>query len=109
MKKTLFSLLLILLVSCGVSDDRIDAYEECIPAVEKAASSQELLGITYELSKQMQVLEVHNTSVAELEKLAAAGDEDARERYEAIEAARKSFMDAVSKKESSFYVSDKQK
>ena len=101
--------MLVLLVSCGVSDDRIDAYEDCIPAVEKAGSSKELLGITYELSKQLQVLEMHNTPVAELEKLAAAGDEDAKERYEAIEAARKIFMDAVSKKEACFYVNDKQK
>lgn len=109
MKKCLFLLLLPLLGSCGVSDSRIDAYEESIPAVEKAGSREELLRITYDLSKQLQVLEMQNTPVAELEKSAATGDEDARERFEAIEAARLRFLDVVAGKEKGFYVSEMKK
>ena len=103
MKKTLF-LLLILFVSCGVSDDRIDAYEDCIPAVERAKSHDELLNITYNLSKQLYILETQNTPIADLEKLAERGDNDARERLEAIEAARLHFLDMESKKERIFYL-----
>ena len=109
MKKCLFLLLLPLLVSCGVSDSRIDAYEESIPAVAKAGNREELLRVTYDLSKQLQVLEMQNMPVAELERAAAAGNEDARERFEAIEAARLRFLDVVAGKEKGFYVSEMKK
>ena len=109
MKKCLFLLLLPLLGSCGVSDSRIDAYEESIPAVEKAGSREELLRITYDLSKQQHVLDMQNMPVAELERAAAAGNEDARERFEAIEAARLRFLDVVAGKEKGFYVSEMKK
>ena len=108
MKKTSFLLLLILL-SCGVSDDRIDAYEGCIPKVEKAETHEELIEITYNLSKQLYFLETQNTSISELEKLAKSGDDDALERLEAIEAARLDFLDVASKKETYFYMNKIQK
>ncbi|MBO7301754.1 MAG: hypothetical protein J6U58_03495 [Bacteroidaceae bacterium] len=108
MKKTSFLLLLILL-SCGVSDDRIDAYEDCIPKVEKAETHEELIEITYNLSKQLYFLETQNTSISELEKLAKSGDDDALERLEAIEAARLDFLDVASKKETYFYMNKIQK
>ena len=109
MKKCLFLLLLPLLGSCGVSDSRIDAYEESIPAVEKAGSREELLRITYDLSKQLHVLDMQNMPVAELERAAVAGNEDARERFESIEAARLRFLDVVAGKEKGFYVSEMKK
>ena len=108
MKKTLF-LFSFLLVSCGISDDRIDAYEEFIPAVEKAKSHEELVGITYNLSKLLYILDTQNTPIAELEKLARGGDDDARKRFEAIEAARIEFLNVASKKETYFYMNDIQK
>ena len=105
MKKTLF-LFSFLLVSCGISDDRIDAYEDCIPAVEKAKSHEELIGITYNLSKLLYILDTQNTPLAELKRLAENGDNDARKRLEAIEAARLEFLDIASKKETYFYMNN---
>ena len=105
MKKTLF-LFSLLLVSCGISDDRIDAYEDSISAVEKAKSHEELIGITYNLSKLLYILDTQNTPLAELERLAKNGDDDAEKRLEAIEVARSEFLNAASKKETYFYMNN---
>lgn len=109
MKKPLFLFLSFLFLSCGVSDDRIDAYEDCLPAVEKAKTHEELIEITYELSKQLCILENKNIPVSELKKRATAGDEDAQERLDAIEEAKIKFLDAASKKETYFYMNKIQK
>ncbi len=112
MKKIILFTLLPLLFSCGVSDERIDAYERAEKKVRKASSSESLELIAYDLSKELYEIDANEElSLAQI-KILAATDEDYKEILDAIVEARAAFDEALSDKETLFYLerlSDKEK
>ena len=112
MKKIILFTLLPLLFSCGVSDERIDAYERAEKKVRKASSSESLELIAYDLSKELYEIDANEElSLAQI-KILAATDEDYKEILDAIAEARAAFDEALSDKETLFYLerlSDKEK
>lgn len=112
MKKIILFTLLPLLFSCGVSDERIDAYERAEKKVRKASSSESLELIAYDLSKELYEIDANEElSLAQI-RILAATDEDYKEILDAIAEARAAFDEALSDKETLFYLerlSDKEK
>lgn len=112
MKKIILFTLLPLLFSCGVSDERIDAYERAEKKIRKASSSESLELIAYDLSKELYEIDANEElSLAQI-KILAATDEDYKEILDAIAEARAAFDEALSDKETLFYLerlSDKEK
>lgn len=112
MKKIILFTLLPLLFSCGVSDERIDAYERAEKKVRKASSSESLELIAYDLSKELYEIDANEElSLAQI-RILAATDEDYKEILDAIVEARAAFDEALSDKETLFYLerlSDKEK
>lgn len=112
MKKIILFTLLPLLFSCGVSDERIDAYERAEKKVRKASSSESLELIAYDLSKELYEIDANEElSLAQI-RILAATDEGYKEILDAIVEARAAFDEALSDKEILFYLerlSDKEK
>lgn len=112
MKKIILFTLLPLLFSCGVSDERIDAYERAEKKIRKASSSESLELIAYDLSKELYEIDANEElSLAQI-KILAATDEGYKEILDAIAEARAAFDEALSDKETLFYLerlSDKEK
>ena len=112
MKKIILFTLLPLLFSCGVSDERIDAYERAEKKVRKASSSESLELIAYDLSKELYEIDANEElSLAQI-RILAVTDEDYKEILDAIAEARAAFDEALSDKETLFYLerlSDKEK
>ena len=112
MKKIILFTLLPLLFSCGVSDERIDAYERAEKKVRKASSSESLELIAYDLSKELYEIDANEElSLAQI-RILAATDEGYKEILDAIVEARAAFDEALSDKETLFYLerlSDKEK
>ena len=104
MKKIVLFALLPLLFSCGVSDERIDAYKRATKKVRKASSSDMLELIAYDLSQELYEIDAKELSFAQMKSLAASGDEDCKEVVEAIRQAKASFDEALSDKETVFYL-----
>ena len=112
MKKIGLLALLPLLFSCGVSDERIDAYERATKKVRKASSAQELEMIAYDLSKELYVIDLNEEYTLAQMKSMALTDEDYKEIVEAIAEARGCYDEALSDKGTAFFLeqlSDKQK
>lgn len=104
MKKIILFTLLPLLFSCGVSDERIDAYERAEKKVRKASSSESLELIAYDLSKELYEIDANEElSLAQI-KILAATDEGYKEIFDAIVEARAAFDEALSDKETLFYL-----
>lgn len=105
MKKIVLLALLPLLFSCGVSDERIDAYKRATKKIRKASSSESLEMIAYELSKELYEIDAEEKyTLAQMKTFATAGDEDYKEVVEAIAKARFLFDEALSDKETIFYL-----
>ena len=104
MKKIVLLALLPLMFSCGVSDERIDAYERATKKVRKASSAQELEMIAYDLSKELYVIDSNEEYTLAQMKSMALTDEDYKEIVEAIAKARSDFDEALSDKEILFYL-----
>lgn len=104
MKKIILLALLPLLFSCGVSDDRIDAYRRAAKKVRKAPSSESLELIAYDLSKELYEIDAQDDYTLAQMKSFAATDEDYKEIVEAIAKARSDFDEALSDKEILFYL-----
>lgn len=113
MKKIIILLsFLPILMSCGVSDERIDAYKNATKKVRKAISPESLEMIAYDLSKELYRIDCEEQSLGRIKVLAESGDEDCREVLDAIAKARSLFDEALSDKETRFYIeriSDKNK
>jgi hypothetical protein len=90
-------------ISCGVSDKRIDAYENAVGDVRKASSSEALELIAYELSKELYRIDAEGVPLDTLRAKADGGDEDSKELLDAIGEARRLYEEALSDKESAFY------
>ena len=104
MKKIILFALLPLLFSCGVSDERIDAYKRATKKVRKASSSESLEMIAYDLSKELYEIEAEEEfSLLQMNTLAAT-DEEFKEVVEAIANAKTLFDEALSDKETVFYL-----
>lgn len=104
MKKIILFTLLPLLFSCGVSDERIDAYERAEKKIRKASSSESLELIAYDLSKELYEIDANEElSLAQI-RILAATDEDYKEILDAIAEARAAFDEALSDKETLFYL-----
>ncbi len=101
-----------LLASCGISDERIDAYKSAVKKVRRAASSEALELIAYDLSKELQEIDSSERPLSQIEKLASEGDKKSVELLDAISEARRMFNETLSDKEKIFYIerlSDKEK
>ena len=104
MKKIILLTLLPMLFSCGVSDERIDAYKRATKKVKKASSSESLEMIAYDLSKELYEIDAEEEfSLAQMKSLAVA-DEEYKEVVEAIAKAKTLFDEALSDKETVFYL-----
>lgn len=104
MKKIILFALLPLLFSCGVSDERIDAYKRATRKVRKAISSESLELIAYDLSKELYDIDAkEEKSLAQMRTLAVV-DEDYKEIIDAIAEAKALFDEALSDKETVFYL-----
>ena len=93
-----------MLMSCGVSDERIDAYKRAARKVKKASSSESLEMIAYDLSKELYEIDREEVSIATMKILAEGGDEDCREVLDAIAEAKSLFDEVLSDKETVFYL-----
>lgn len=100
----ILSLLFTILCSCSVSDERIDAYKRATKKVKKATSSESLELIAYDLSKELYLIDADEVSLASIKALAKSGDEDAVEVVDAIAKAKSVFDEALSDKETVFYM-----
>ena len=110
MKKIILLALLPLLFSCGVSDERIDAYERATKKVRKATTSDLLEMIAYDLSKELYEIDANEEyTLAQMKLLAASGDEDYQEIIDAIAEARGVFDEALSDKATIFYLESQKK
>ena len=104
MKKIILFALLPLLLSCGVSDERIDAYKRATKKVRKAISSEALELIAYDLSKELYEIDAkEEKSLAQMKTLSVI-DEDYKEIVDAIAEAKTLFDEALSDKETIFYL-----
>jgi hypothetical protein len=105
MKKIILFVLLPMLFSCGVSDERIDAYERATKKVKKASSSEALEMIAYDLHKELYEIDAkEDLSLAQMKSLAVAGNEECKEVVEAVAKARYLFDEALSDKETVYYL-----
>lgn len=105
MKKIILLALLPMLFSCGVSDERIDAYRRATKKVRKASSSESLELIAYDLSKELYKIDnEEDFTLLQMKEYATAGDEDYMEIVEAIAQARFLYEEALSDKETLFYL-----
>ena len=104
MKKIILFALLPLLFSCGVSDERIDAYKRATKKVRKASSSESLEMIAYDLSKELYEIDAEEEFSLLQMKTLAATDEEYKEVVEAIAKAKTLFDEALSDKETVFYL-----
>lgn len=104
MKKIVLFAIALSIMSCGVSDERIDAYKRAAKKVRKAKSSDALEMIAYDLSKELYQLDAENISLSELKRSAQAGDEDSKEIVDAISKAKRKFNETLSDKETTFYL-----
>ena len=104
MKKIILFTLLPFLFSCGVSDERIDAYRRATKKVKKATSSDMLESIAYDLSKELYKIDAQENFTLDQMKALAADDENYKETVEAIAKARFVFDEALSDKETGFYM-----
>ena len=105
MKKIILLTFLPLLFSCGVSDERIDAYERATKKVRHASSSESLELIAYDLSKELYVIDdTEELTLAQMKSLADAGNDDYKEVVVAIAEAKSIFDEALSDKETVFYL-----
>ena len=104
MKKIILFALLPLLFSCGVSDERIDAYKRATKKVRKASSSESLEMIAYDLSKELYEIDAEEDLTLSQMKALAATDEEYKEVVEAIANAKTLFDEALSDKETVFYL-----
>lgn len=105
MKKIILLALLPLLFSCGVSDERIGAYKRATKKVRKASSSELLESIAYDLSKELYNIDANEEkSLSQMKALAASGDEEYKEIVEAIAKAKSLFDEALSDKETIYYL-----
>ena len=105
MKKIFLFVLLPMLLSCGVSDERIDAYERATKKVKKASSSDALEAIAYDLYKELYEIDAkEDMSFAQIKDLAVAGDEECKKIVEAIAEAKSVFKEALSDKETVYYL-----
>ncbi|MBQ8337055.1 MAG: hypothetical protein IJY44_05950 [Bacteroidaceae bacterium] len=93
-----------LLASCGVSDERIDAYRSAAKKVRRAASSEALELIAYDLSKELQEIDSSERSMSQIESSASEGDKRSIELLDAISEARRMFNETLSDKEKIFYI-----
>lgn len=96
--------LLPMLLSCGVSDERIDAYKKAAKKVRKATSSESLEMIAYTLSKELYEIDAEETALADIEYMAKNGDEKSQKLVDAIAKAKLLFDEALSDKETVFYL-----
>ena len=105
MKKIILFVLLPMLFSCGVSDERIDAYERATKKVKKASSSEALEMIAYDLHKELYEIDAkEDLSLAQMKSLAVAGNEECKEVVEAVAKAKSLFDEALSDKETVYYL-----
>lgn len=105
MKKIIILIALLpMLMSCGVSDERIDAYKKAARKVKKATSSESLEMIAYDLSKELYEIDREEVSLARMRILAKGGDEKASKVLAAIAKAKFLFDEALSDKEMAFYL-----
>ena len=104
MKKIILFALLPLLFSCGVSDERIAAYKRATKKVRKASSSESLELIAYDLSKELYEIDAQEDYTLAQMKDFATTDEDYKEIIEAIAKARSIYDEALSDKETFFYL-----
>ena len=105
MKKIILFVLLPMLFSCGVSDERIDAYERATKKVKKASSSGALEMIAYDLHKELYEIDAkEDLSLAQMKSLAVAGNEECKEIFEAVAKAKSLFDEALSDKETVYYL-----
>jgi hypothetical protein len=105
MKKIILFAMLPMLFSCGVSDERIDAYERATKKVKKASSSEALEMIAYDLHKELYEIDAkEDLSLAQMKSLAVAGNEECKEVVEAVDKARYLFDEALSDKETVYYL-----
>ncbi len=93
-----------MLLSCGVSDERISAYRRATKKVRKATSSESLELIAYDLSKELYEIDRKGLSIDRMKALAKEGDEGYREVLDAIADAKLLFDEALSDKETVFYL-----
>lgn len=93
-----------MLLSCGVSDERISAYRRATKKVRKATSSESLELIAYDLSKELYEIDRKELSIDRMKALAKEGDEGCREVLDAIADAKLLFDEALSDKETVFYL-----
>ena len=108
MKKIILLTFLPLLFSCGVSDERIDAYERATKKVRHVSSSESLELIAYDLSKELYVIDdTEDLSLAQMKSIADAGNTEYKEIVEAIAEAKSIFDEALSDKETAFYLERK--
>ena len=91
-----------MLMSCGVSDERIGAYKKAARKVKKATSSESLEMIAYDLSKELYEIDREEVSLARMRILAKGGDEKASKVLDAIAKAKSLFDEALSDKETVF-------
>ena len=105
MKKIILFVLLPMLFSCGVSDERIDAYERATKKVKKASSSEALEMIAYDLHKELYEIDAkEDLSLAQMKSLAVVGNEECKEVVEAVAKAKSIFDEALSDKETVYYL-----
>lgn len=105
MKKIIILLALMpIIISCGVSDKRITAYKRATKKVSKASSSESLEMIAYDLSKELHSIDTKGVTLDDMKSLAESGDEDYRELIEAISKAKWNFDEALSDKETVFFM-----
>lgn len=101
---TILFLMIPLLLSCGVSDERIDAYKRAAKKVKKAKSSESLEMIAYDLSKELYEIDAEEISLARMKELALAGEEKYNRVVDAIARAKRMFDETLSDKEMTFYL-----
>lgn len=105
MKKiSILFVIMLMTLSCGVSDERIDAYKRAAKKVKKADSSETLELIAYDLSKELNEIELSNISLPQVKASALNGDEHSRKLLDAIIKARRMFNETLSDKEKIFYM-----
>lgn len=103
-KISILFLIVLLTASCGVSDERIDAYERAAKKANKATSSEALELIAYDLSKELHEIDMTNVSLAQMEASVKSGSEEYKKVLEAISEARNMFNETLSDKETVFYI-----
>lgn len=101
----LFSTLLLLVACSDVCDARIDAYRSAASRVKASSSYDEIALVSYNLYKELVLLDASSVPLATLRERAAQGCDDSRMLVDAIDEARKVYENELVKKEMERYVS----